>query len=185
MNTKLSRFKFAIEDGIYSNRQTRLYTNLDDALLALNWLTSIELVPSGHSPWQSKLPELDGMTSPLKHLGCWPWLVLCESHFDRPGEEPFRRYLGEFGDPRDAFQFAELKTKEAKRNGESKYTRFFVCLWAYAENGCRPEIARLPADHLARLFRERDRRRRLQETRRAAWFRAESASAGRPLQRLD
>lgn len=159
MNTPhLTPWKYFIGPGLFREQST-LYTNLDAALLACSQHDTIDLIPAGHLPWTPK-PGRGGEgrpPAPLKYLGCWAWTVLRVSQYaDHPNEEPFILYLGELGHPFDAFDLAELRTKRAQERGD-KWETYFVCLWAHAENGCRPEIARLPANHLTELRRARAR----------------------------
>ncbi len=160
MNTPhLTPWKYFIGPGLFREQST-LYTSLDAALLACSQHDTIDIIPSGHPPWRPKDPDNKRPPSPIKYLGCWCWLVLRVSQYEsHPNEEPFLNFLGELGNPFDAFALAELKTKQAADRGE-KWNRFYVCLWAYAENGCRPEIVRLPANHLTELRRARDRAER-------------------------
>ncbi|HSV73442.1 MAG TPA: hypothetical protein VLH79_06760 [Chthonomonadales bacterium] len=164
---KLNRFKYFIREYLFAER-TNLYTSLDEALVLANEFRNLELVPSGHAPWQpsglyqSTPPR---PPSPVVGLVGFPWWVLRTRTF-KDGEV-HQCYVGQFGCPRDAFAFAELKAAQTKKRRDDNYERFFVVLRARAENGCEVELARLAPNHLTKLYRAQER----------AWRRPESLAA--------
>lgn len=158
---KLSPFKFWVGASTFE-KCTHLFRSLDEALLLkTEWHYSMGPISAGHP--DAQFPHNTVKSSPLRNdLAGWPWTVLRVSHLS-DGGEPFIRYLGEFGEACDAFQFAKLKTEQAKKHNDSDRLKYYVCLWASSENGCRPEIARLPADHLDKLHAARNRAERLRD----------------------
>jgi hypothetical protein len=162
---RLCRWKFQIEHGIF-NQRTELFTTLDEALLDCPSWDRIGIVPSGHP--ELKPNRTDSVTgSPLQASYSWlSWTVIRDWRSERD-PSPFITQLGSFGQPHDAFAFAEMKTEQAKKQRDTGMT-FYVCLWAKSEDYRQKEIARLPADHLTALYRARDRAERRKERQRLA-----------------
>lgn len=152
----MNRWKYFIGPGLFRESST-LCLSLDAALLACGPHDYVGLIARGHAPYRSTAYP-DRPADPLTHIHGWVWRVV-QVHDFRDGEKPLEKHLGEFGSHLDAFAFAELKTATAKARGD-KWESFSVCLHAHTERGVRPEIARLPAEHLAKLRRARDRDQR-------------------------
>lgn len=158
----MTPWKYFVERSLFE-RSSRLYRSLDEVLVDISTWDTIGLVPSGHAPWRSSW--VDGKTSPLaSHIAAWGWKVLLLRQY-RGDEKPFLHYIGGFTHPFDAFAFAELKAKECRAAGE-KESSVHVCLWAYAENSCTPEIARLSWHHLTDLRRAKRLRQQREDRRR-------------------
>lgn len=160
---KLNRFKYFIHEYLFAER-TNLYTSLDECLVLASEFRNLDIILRGHAPWQpSGLYQSTpaAAPSPIVGLRAFPWVVLRTRTFKEG--EVHRCYVGQFGCPRDAFAFAELKTAQAKRRRDQEYERFYVLLLARAENGCEVELARMASNHLQQLYRERDRAARRKE----------------------
>lgn len=160
---KLNRFKYFIREYLFAER-TNLYTSLDECIVLASEFRNLDIIPIGHAPWQpSGLYQSTPAAAPSPIVGLvgFPWWVLRTRTF-KDGDV-HQCYVSQFGCPRDAFAFAELKTAQVKRCRDEDYERYFVTLRARAENRCEVELARMAPNYLQQLYRERDRAARKKE----------------------
>lgn len=154
---KLNRFKFTVGPGLF-REYTQLCSSLDEALLKLDEFAALGLVPGGHAPCKPLFGRPANETSPPRpDLIGRPWEVI-EVYTYRDGGTS-ETWLAAFSRAADAFAFAELKTQLAHKRGD-RGDAFFVALLGWAEDGRRPELARMPSDHLIRLRNARERGRK-------------------------
>lgn len=156
----LNHFKFWIGPGLF-REYCQLFSSLDAALVMLDrneCLNHVGLVPSGHAPWKPFLGRPAHETTPFRaEVTGRPWEVI-ELFTYKDGEKS-ETHLAAFTSPFDAFAFAELKTKTALDRGNDS-DRYFVTLRGWTEDGRQPEVARMPANHLAELIKAKRRAER-------------------------
>lgn len=167
--SRLTHWKYFIGPGLWREQST-LYRTLDEALVCLSHHDRLGVVPGGHAPWKAFIGRPAHETTLFRSdLAGLPWAVVRVFTY-RDGETS-ETYLAEFGTALDAFAFAELKTTLAKQRGDASDT-FYVTLQGWTVDGRHPELARMPANHLKQLYRQREneraRRERLAEKRRLA-----------------
>lgn len=160
----MNRFKYFVGPGLF-REYSRLFMNLDAALLAMDGFATLGLVPSGHPPWKPFIGRPAHETSPFRaELLQRPWEVV-RVYTYREGDKT-ETFIAEFMTPGDAFAFATMKAEHAKLRGDAGDT-FFVCLRGWTVDGRQPELARLPHDHLHKICQAKRRADAKAERRRA------------------
>lgn len=124
---------------------TKLFSTIADAILDFDVLRE----------WIAPVPGAHGKDELKDWRGRGGWWVLETYNWSKQLREPARRLRGEFRDPVDAFEFAEMKAKKERDEQVAWHVEF---VWEKAD-GRLATLETLPADWLTQTQKAREKAR--------------------------
>lgn len=137
--------KYYFDTGYTGGERTLVFATIADAIF------SYEVV----RPYIRPVPNAHGKEE-LSDLGANRWWVFETYTYPEAGERPSTYLRGEFRDPVDAFEFAEMKVKKETCDRTSWHVEFVFP----KKSGCLQVLEKFEAMWLTKTRKARDKARR-------------------------